>query len=154
MILTCALCVMHWCEYLQRVGDCYKQLVNDRGSNDAVYYFPKAQYTRGYKQPFLTAASVCLTFSLSRYIQNTTQQHASFINNRFWHFPPVSSLVLYKWRLQSPTVPSRKRNHPWEHSEGNRLFDKIVPKKCVCHLGVGCQYVDASPLLRGCFLKQ
>lgn len=47
---------MHWCGYFQPV--CCKQLVNDRGSNDAVYYFPKAPYTRGHKQPFLTAASV------------------------------------------------------------------------------------------------
>lgn len=75
-----------------------KQLVNDRGSNDAVYYFPKAQYVWGYKQPILTAASVCLLLSLSPTSPSSTQQHASFINNRFWHFATVLSLIPSNWK--------------------------------------------------------
>lgn len=38
----CFLCVLHMFGSLQPVCSWYKQLVNDRGSNDAVYYFPKA----------------------------------------------------------------------------------------------------------------
>lgn len=41
-------------------------LVNDRRSNDAVYYFPKAPYARGYKQPlWQLLQSICLSACLA-----------------------------------------------------------------------------------------
>lgn len=54
----------------------------------------------GLQTTILTAASVYLPFSLSLDIPQAAQQCASFINNRFWHFPFVSSPVLPKWRLR------------------------------------------------------
>lgn len=54
----------------------------------------------GLQTTILTAAPVYLPFSLSLGIPQAAQQCASFINNRFWHFPFVSSPVLPKWRLR------------------------------------------------------
>lgn len=89
MILTCALCAMHWSGYLQPA--CYKQLVNDRGSNDAVYYFPKALYRGATNNHFDSCFSLPAFQPVLLYPPNTTQQYASFINNSFWHFSSVSS---------------------------------------------------------------
>lgn len=70
--LWCTVCIQSG--YFQPFCSCHKQLVNDRGSNDALYYFPKVRYVWGYKQPFWQPLqSICLSACL---LESPKQQNS------------------------------------------------------------------------------
>lgn len=90
--------------------------------------------------------SACLVVSPTR-----AQQYLSFINNRFWHFPSISSLGLSE--VQQIAV-SRFR---WFKGavKGSLL---LIGNKIVLHIGIDCEWICHVDVLNmwlpGCLLDR